>query len=210
MEHHFWHEKWEANELAFHQQDFNPVLVNRWPGLSIPAGSKVFVPLCGKSKDMIWLMAQGYHVLGVELSEIAARSFIEENGLDAERDRDGPFIRYRSEQLEFLCGDFFSLEPGRLSDVVAVYDRASLIALPHDRRAQYAASMNTLLQPDMQALLITLTYQDGQINPPPFRVFRDEVEALFNPWCEVKLLGESETEVKGHICPQFAYHLRVK
>ena len=32
MEHHFWHEKWEANDLAFHRMDYNPVL-------DIPAGS---------------------------------------------------------------------------------------------------------------------------------------------------------------------------
>ena len=121
-------------------------------------------------------MEQGYRVLGVELSEIAARSFLEESGLDARRDRDGPFVRYRTEQLEFLCGDFFSLDPERLSDIDAVYDRASLIAMAQDLRAQYAAHMKNLLRPGLQALLITLTYRDGEINPPPFRVFREEVE----------------------------------
>ena len=168
------------------------------------------MPLCGKSRDMAWLMDQGYHVLGVELSEIAARSFLEESGLEARRDLDGPFVRYRTQGLEFLCGDFFSLEPERLAGVDAVYDRASLIALPPDLRAQYAAHMKNLLRPGLQALLITLTYQDGQINPPPFRVFREEVEALYDPWCDVELLQESETEVKQVTCPQFAFRLRVR
>ena len=210
MEHQFWHEKWEANDLAFHREDFNPVLVDNWPVLDVPAGSRVFVPLCGKSRDMAWLLEQGYRVLGVELSEIAARSFLEESGLDARRDRDGPFVRYRTEQLEFLCGDFFSLDPERLSDIDAVYDRASLIAMAQDLRAQYAAHMKNLLRPGLQALLITLTYRDGEINPPPFRVFRDEVEALYDPWCDLELLQEGETEVKGIMCPQFAYRLRVR
>lgn len=210
MEHQFWHEKWEENDLGFHREDYNPVLVDNWPALEIAQGSRVFVPLCGKSRDMAWLLRQGHRVLGVELSEIAARSFLEESGLQAQRDRCGPFVRYRTEQLELLCGDFFSLEPEHLSDVVAVYDRASLIALPPGQRAQYAAKMRTLLRPGMQALLITLNYRDGQINPPPFRVFGDEVETLYTPWCNVKLLQEGETEVKGHICPQFAYRLQVK
>lgn len=210
MEHQFWHEKWEENDLGFHRDDYNPVLVDNWPALEIAPGSRVFVPLCGKSRDMAWLLDQRYRVLGVELSEIAARSFLEESGLQAQRDRDGPFVRYRTERLELLCGDFFSLEPEHLSGVVAVYDRASLIALPPDQRAQYAAQMRTLLQPGMQVLLITLNYQDGQINPPPFRVFADEVETLYAPWCEAKLLQEGETEVKGIMCPQFAYRLRVK
>ena len=210
MEHQFWHEKWETNDLAFHREDFNPVLVNNWPVLDVPADSKVLVPLCGKSRDMAWLMEQGYRVLGVELSEIAARSFLEESGLEATRDRDGPFVRYRAGQLELLCGDFFSLEPEHLSGVGAVYDRASLIALPPDLRAQYAARMNALLRPGLQILLITLTYRDGQINPPPFRVFQDEVESLYAPWCDVELLQEGETEVKGILCPQFSYRLRAR
>ena len=210
MEHQFWHEKWEANDLAFHRMDYNPVLVDNWPVLYVPAGSRVFVPLCGKSRDMAWLMEQGYRVLGVELSEIAARSFLEESGLEAQRDRDGSFIRYRTEQLEFLCGDFFSLKPERLSDIDAVYDRASLIAMEQDLRAQYTTHMRDLLRPGLQALLITLTYRDGEINPPPFRVFRDEVEALYAHWCDLELLQEGETEVKGIMCPQFAYRLWVK
>ena len=210
MEHQFWHEKWEANDLAFHREDFNPVLVDNWPVLDVPAGSKVFVPLCGKSRDMAWLMEQGCRVLGVELSEVAARSFLEESGLEARRDREGPFVRYRTGQLEFLCGDFFSLEPEHLSGVGAVYDRASLIALPPDLRALYAAHMNALLRPGLQVLLIILTYRDGQINPPPFRVFPEEVKSLYDPWCDVELLQEGETEVKQVICPQFAFRLRVR
>ena len=91
-----------------------------------------------------------------------------------------------------------------------LYDRASLIAMAQDLRAQYAAHMKNLLRPGLQALLITLTYRDGEINPPPFRVFREEVESLYDPWCDVELLQEGETEVKGIMCPQFAYRLRVR
>ena len=212
MEHQFWHEIWEENEIPFHNSDFNPVLLNNWDKLALPAGDKgrVLVPLCGKTRDMRWLMAQGYGVLGVELSEIAARSFFQENGLDATREQTGPFVRYRSEQAEYLCGDFFALQAEHVAGVSAVYERASLIALPPEVRAQYAAKMKTLLQPGTQVLLITLTYADDLMSPPPFRVFPDEVEALYGSWCEVALLEESEDDVKGHICPQFAYRLQVK
>ena len=210
MEHQFWHEKWEENEIPFHNSEFNPVLTTNWPALKVPAGSRVFVPLCGKSRDMAWLAQQGYRVLGVELSEIAARSFFRESGLEAGRQQEGRFVRYRAQQVEYLCGDILTLEPEHLSDISAVYDRASLIALPPDLRVQYVARMRTLLQPGTQVLLITITYQDGQINPPPFRIFPDEVEALYGPWCDVELLEESEDDVKGHLCPQFAYRLRVR
>ena len=210
MEHRFWHKKWETNELGFHQDDFNPVLVRHWAGLDIPGGSKVFVPLCGKSKDMLWLAGQGYDVVGVELSEIAARSFFEEHGMDATRRESGPFICYKSDQIRIYYGDFFLLTPAMLHDVVAVFDRGSLIALPAHMRIKYVDKLNGLLQPGSKTLLLTLSYEDGQIKPPPHQVYDDEVNTLYQPWCEVEFLEESETVVKGHTCPQSAYLLRVK
>ena len=188
MEHQFWHEKWETDDLGFHLENYNPVLLRHWHSLDIPAGGPVLVPLCGKSVDMLWLAGQGHDVLGVELSEIAARSFFEENGLDAVREDIGPYTSYKSERVEILCGDFFSLDPARLRDVVAIYERASLIALPATQRAKYVDKMKSLLQTGVRSLLIT----------------------LYSSWCEVEFLEEAETEVKGHLCPQSAYRLLVK
>ena len=210
MEHQFWYEKWEINELGFHQDDFNPPLVKHWRMLDIPAGSKVFVPLCGKSMDMLWLAQLGYDVLGVELSEIAARSFFDEHGLRAECDKVGPFTRYKSARVQIYCGDFFLLTPAMLHDVVAAFDRGSLIALPADMRVQYVQKLKELLQPTVKTLLITISYQDGQITPPPHQVYDEEVNTLYQPWCEVEFLEESETVVKGHTCPQSTYLLQVK
>ena len=210
MEHQFWHERWEIGDLGFHQDDYNPPLLRHWRGLDIVAGSRVFVPLCGKSMDMLWLARQGYEVLGVELSEIAVRSFFDENGLDAAQDRVGPFNRYRSDRIQILCGDFFLLTPELLQDVTAVFDRASLIALPAAMRSRYVAKLKALLRPAVKTLLVTLGHEDGLFSAPPHAVYDDEVMALYQPWCEVEFLETSETVVKGHTCPQSAYLLRAK
>lgn len=210
MEAQFWHEKWETNELGFHQDDYNPPLRRHWHSLDVPADGRVFVPLCGKSMDMLWLAGQGHSVLGVELSEIAARSFFKEHDLDAARDEVGPFTRYKSGRIQILCGDFFLLTPELLQDVVAVFDRASLIALPADMRTRYVDKLKSLLRPAVKTLLITLTYKDGQINPPPYRVLDEEVMTLYRPWSEINFLETADTVVKGHSCPQSAYRLRVK
>lgn len=50
--------------------------------LDLAQGSRVFVPLCGKSLDMIWLAQQGHEVIGVELSPVAVEDFFRENGLN--------------------------------------------------------------------------------------------------------------------------------
>jgi len=45
MEPGFWHEKWQQQQIGFHQQDVNPFLVTYWHQLALPADAKVFVPL---------------------------------------------------------------------------------------------------------------------------------------------------------------------
>jgi thiopurine S-methyltransferase len=42
---------------------------------------RVFVPLCGKAVDMLWLAACGHRVYGVDLSGVAAKQFFDESGL---------------------------------------------------------------------------------------------------------------------------------
>ena len=210
MEQQFWHERWEIGDLGFHQEDFNPPLLRHWHGLDVPAGSRVFVPLCGKSKDMLWLALQGYEVLGVELSEFAVRSFFKEHEVDAVQDRVGPFIRYKSKHIQILCGDFFSLTPAMLDDTVAVFDRASLIALPAAMRIRYVDKLKALLRPAVKTLMLTLNHTEGLFSPPPHAVYDDEVRTLYQPWCEVEFLETTETVVKGHTCPQSSYMLRVK
>lgn len=210
MEHQFWHERWEIGDLGFHQEDYNPPLLRHWHSLDLPAAARVFVPLCGKSKDMLWLAQQGYEVLGVELSELAVRSFFKEHDLDAVQDSIGPFTRYSLDRIQVLCGDFFQLSPELLHGVVAVFDRASLIALPAAMRIRYVDKLKALLQPGIKTLMLTLGHEEGLFSAPPHAVYDDEVRALYQPWCDVEFLETTETVVKGHTCPQSSYRLQVK
>ena len=67
----FWLEKWQANDIAFHEPEGNEALPTLWPRLGVSPTSTVFVPLCGKSVDLLWLARQGHRVIGVELSPLA-------------------------------------------------------------------------------------------------------------------------------------------
>ena len=75
----FWHEKWLEAKQGFQQEKINSRLIKYWHTLDIPNQSDVFVPLCGKSLDMLWLKDEGYNVTGCELSQIAGESFFKEN-----------------------------------------------------------------------------------------------------------------------------------
>src|SRR3546814_2711790 len=77
----FWQQRWRDNRIGFHRDGVLPLLEKHWPSLGLATGSRVFVPLCGKSLDMAWLAARGHRVLGVELSPLAVGQFFDENGL---------------------------------------------------------------------------------------------------------------------------------
>jgi thiopurine S-methyltransferase len=69
----FWHDKWQRNQIGFHEPQANPLLLAHFDSLSLRAGSRIFVPLCGKTLDINWLLARGQRVVGAELSEIAVQ-----------------------------------------------------------------------------------------------------------------------------------------
>ncbi len=190
MDKEFWLERWQREETGFHQNEINLHLREYWPELRLAHGSEVFVPLCGKSRDMLWLREQGHAVLGVELSAIAVRAFFRENGYAPHRIANENFDRYSSDGLRILCGDFFDLSKAYLAKVGAVYDRASLVALPPDMRERYARHLVSILPPGTQILLITFDYAQAEMQGPPFAVSVNEVESLYREHAEVRLLAQ--------------------
>jgi thiopurine S-methyltransferase len=192
MKKEFWLERWERAEIGFHQDAVNPYLLRYWGELQAAQGGEVFVPLCGKSLDMLWLRQQGHAVLGVELSPIAVRDFFAENGLALTHARAGQFDQCEAEGIRILCGDFFELTREHLAQVRAVYDRASLVALPPEMRARYARHLAEILPSGTQVLLVTFDYPQQEMAGPPFAVSVAEVQALYGPYAEIRLLAQAD------------------
>lgn len=192
MKKEFWLERWERAEIGFHQNEVNPHLLRHWNELSSSRGGEVFVPLCGKSLDMVWLRRQGYTVLGVELSSIAVQDFFKENGQSPTHTKRGAFECYEADGIRILCGDFFDLGKEELAKVSAVYDRASLVALPPDMRERYARHLVSILPPTTQILLVTFDYPQAEMQGPPFAVSVQEVEALYGKYAGIRLLAQED------------------
>lgn len=188
----FWHERWENNQIGFHQEDVNLHLREYWKRLEVDPGSLVFVPMCGKSLDMVWLREQGHQVLGVELSPKAVNDFYRRFERPAERYKSGKFSGCTLDGISILCGDFFDLEPTHVKDVVAVYDRASLIALPAEMRRSYLDHLVKILPPATSILLITTEYAQHEMSGPPFSVLPEEVHALYSGYGDIETLHSSD------------------
>nr|WP_314876081.1 thiopurine S-methyltransferase [uncultured Pseudomonas sp.] len=178
----FWHKKWADNQIGFHQSQVNPYLQAHWPTLQLAPGSRVLVPLCGKSLDVLWLAGQGHQVRGIELSAEAIQAFFAGNGLQPEVSRHGRFEVWRSGEIELWCGDIFDLQAADLADCVGLYDRAALIALPQEMRSSYLHLLGDGLPTGAKGLLVTLEYDQARIDGPPFSVAEDEVREGFAGW----------------------------
>lgn len=175
----FWHQRWSTNQIGFHEPQVQPLLVAHAGVLELAAGSRVFLPLCGKTLDIDWLLSRGHRVAGVELSSIAVDQLFERLGQKPAIRKAGVLECRSSAGLDVFVGDIFHLSAADIGEVDAVYDRAALIALPAEMRSRYAAHMHSLIGRAPQ-LLVTLEYEQSQVNGPPFSVSAAEVRQMFS------------------------------
>ncbi len=187
MDTEFWLERWQNGEIGFHQAKGSDLLTQHWPALGLPGAGAVFVPLCGKSVDMVWLAARGHKVIGSELSPLAIADFFCEQKADAEMRREGKFNVHGTGAITIWQGDFFALPQDAVGGAVAVYDRAALVAMPPRMQRTYAAKLGALAG-TAPILLIALDYPDGEISGPPFATPERQVRALFGGTHDIEVL----------------------
>jgi thiopurine S-methyltransferase len=188
----FWLDRWRTAQIGFHQAAVDRHLKAYWPLLEVPANSCVFVPLCGKSLDLMWLRDRGHWVSGVELSPVALESFLMEQGIPARRRVLAEFDVYEADGFTLFCGDYFKLTPALLGSVSAVYDRAALISWTPAAREAYVKQLNALTGPGTQTLLIAVEYPPEQMKGPPFPLTGDTIENLYASHYSIEELGRHE------------------
>jgi thiopurine S-methyltransferase len=141
----FWLEKWQSNQLGFHLDEVNPLLTKYFSRLSLQPNGRVFLPLCGKTLDVGWLLGQGYRVTGCELSELAVAALFRDLGLDPDITKIPNGLHYAAPDIDVFVCDIFSLSSELLGHIDAIYDRAALVALPTKTRRQYPTQHNSCL-----------------------------------------------------------------
>jgi thiopurine S-methyltransferase len=202
MEQAFWHDKWQRNEIAFHEREANPLLVKYFGELGLAKDSRIFLPLCGKTLDISWLLSKGYRVVGAELSGIAVEELFSSLGSEATKSKlGGELVHYGAKNIDVFVGDIFNLSRETLGPVDAIYDRAALVALPEATRNRYAAHLMDITNEKPQ-LLICYEYDQSLAQGPPFSVNGDQVKRHYGANYQVVPLAS--THVPGGLrgqCP---------
>ena len=214
MEHAFWLQRWHEGQIHFHMERVHPLLEQSKPWFLDGPPKRVLVPLCGKSWDVPWLADQGHQVVGVELVEAAVTAMFEEHPRPFTRQPQGAYTRFDAERITVWCGDFFALAPAEVQPEGAfdrVWDRASLVALPPERRRDYAAKL-VALAPTATMLLTTVSYDPAVMSGPPFATPVEEVVALYGEDA-VTHLGDADGlsdrwRARGHAWFQ-AHHFQI-
>jgi len=197
----FWHLRWRENRIGFHQATANAMLVKHIDALDLQAGARIFLPLCGKTNDIGWLMSQGYRVAGAELSRLAIDQLFQDLGLTPEITELGALTRFSAANIDIFVGDILALTADLLGPIDASYDRAALVALPRDMRARYADHMAQITATAPQ-FLICFEYDQSLMTGPPFSVNADEVARVYGP--HYALTDHDAADVAGGlkgICP---------
>ena len=201
MEPSFWHQRWQNNEIAFHESKPNPLLLKHFHEVGVGKGRRVFLPLCGKTLDLGWLLSNGYRVAGAELSQIAIEQLFMHLGLQPEISEVGGVQQWSAKNIDIFAGDLFALTRKTLGPVDAVYDRAALVALPEQMRGRYTTHLREITATAPQ-LLIAYEYDQRAMNGPPFSVSKEEVSRHYGDTYDLKLLANADVAggLKGK-CP---------
>lgn len=200
MEERFWQDRWKKNQIGFHKAEANPLLVRNFASLEVKVGATVFVPLCGKSRDLPWLLGQGYSVAGAELSRIAVDQLFVDLGVAPRTTELGALTLFEAEGILIFQGSIFDLTREALGHVDAVYDRAALVALPVEMRSRYAAHVMELTGCAPQ-LLVCFEYEQACMDGPPFSVQEEEVLQRYERTYAVRLLERTQGEMLQGVCP---------
>lgn len=177
-----WAQRWKSGQIGFHKPRPHDLLLRH--AAELKGRARVYVPLCGKSVDLVWLFEHGHDVVGSEfVAEAVAAFFAEQReALDAAATSVvfGDVVLHEVPGLRIVQGDAFAVDTAMLGGSIdAVWDRAALVAIDPDRRGDYVAALKRVLAKDGVIVLVTFSYDQAKLDGPPWSIDRAEVERLF-------------------------------
>ncbi len=187
MDTNFWFQRWKENRIAFHKSEVNPALAKHFKALSLVKGNRIFVPLCGKTLDIAWLLSHGYRVAGAEWIEMAIEQLFLELEVAPDISETKSMKCYTAKDIDIFVGNIFDVSSEMLGPVDAVYDRAALVALPKEMRNRYTKHLVTITDQAPQ-LLLTYDYDQTLMEGPPFSIGSDEVNQHYRESYDISLV----------------------
>jgi len=198
----YWQARWATGQSQWHSDQPHKYLVKYIDQLAVGSSKvRIFLPMCGKAGDLMYLYQAGHTVLGVEGVPFVVEQFFRENKIEHEKTKmeelNGWKYKSKDGRMTVFACDFFLMTPAILGAVDAVYDRGALTAITPQDRQSYIAVMKNLLSPEFRYILNAYEYDDTMFQGPPRNLPRDEVFNLFEKFAEVDILEESDDDASA-------------
>ena len=174
----YWTDRWKKGKTDWHREEVHNILFKYVDELTGGRSNlRVFLPLCGKSVDMLWLADQGHTVVGVELAKQAIESFFTENNLTFKVEsvkmtasgEPAEVYKCNEKNITIFCCDLYTFEEedaGGKFD--AIWDRGSLSAIvPSANGKRYTKKMHSLLAHHGNCIVETHYYEVDRGGKPP-------------------------------------------
>jgi thiopurine S-methyltransferase len=187
MDAEFWHKLWDTNNIGFHNKEVNQLFLENFPKLELKKNTRIFIPLCGKTVDIKYLLDNGYRVVGIELNENAVKELFSSLRIEASITTIGSLLLFSAENIDIFVGDIFELNKLTLGKVDIIYDRGAIVALPSEIRKNYTLLLVSITNNAPQ-LIITYEYEQNLMEGPPFSVKESQLKAYYNDYYNLRLL----------------------
>ena len=160
-----WQRRYEQNDTPWDKGSPAPALVTFLRKRQI--SGHVLVPGCGRGHEVRLLGAQpGVSAVGLDLSPTAVAQARE--------------VSSGMAGVEFVLGDFFNLPPEMENAFDWIVEHTCFCAIEPHQRPGYVDAAASALRPGGK--IFAIFYIDpGSEEPPPFRISKEELSALFDP-----------------------------
>lgn len=198
----YWQARWATGQSQWHSAEPQQFLVKYLDELKNGQDKiRIFLPMCGKAGDLMWLYNQGHTVVGVEGVPFVVEQFFRENKLDHEKTSmegcNGWKFKSKDGRMTIFACDFFALSANLVGPLDAVYDRGALETVKDSERINYVQLMKSMLGKEFRYILNAYEYDDTLFQGPPRHLPRDQVFNLFKEFCDVDILEELDADEKS-------------
>ena len=216
----FWKGLWKDGNTGWHRNEVNAFLIKYFDELTGGRSNlRFFVPLSGKSADMLWLADKGHTVVGVELAKQANECFFAENNLTFTVEIieisavSEPVEVYKCKEKRitiFSCDLFAVTENDVGGKFDAIWDRGSLVAVAPsfgDRGKRYTTKMRSLLASDGNYLLESCYYEVDRGMNPPASITDEQINDMYEEDFTIKKLEMNKIQANPEEESSFAFDI---
>ncbi|XP_045158980.2 probable thiopurine S-methyltransferase isoform X2 [Mercenaria mercenaria] len=194
-----WIDAWASGRTDFHQSTHDRFLDLKEAEVFEGKTKSVFMPLCGKSLDILWMYNHGHTVCGVEIAELAIQQFFEEHGIEFEvktLENIGKLYKSKDDRLQLYVADLFEMTPELCGQFDIIFDSKSFVAINKSDRQKYVNVLLSLMKTDGKYYLSAFDYDQSVWPGPPHSTPGEVVNSCYSDRCNIELLEDADQVMK--------------